>query len=77
MTQLVRRLHMTSFGGNNHVCLRSHVQIKTGSIAEKLGLKVRDIVVKINNESTGKMTSQDAEAIVVKGENQFVMMIER
>ena len=59
------------------MCFRSHVQIKTGSIAEKLGLKVRDIVVKINNESTGKMTSQDAEAIVVKGENQFVMMIER
>jgi len=52
-------------------------EIKTGSIAEKLGLKVRDIVVKINDEATGKMASQDAEAIVVKGENQFVMMIER
>lgn len=52
-------------------------EIKTGSIAEKLGLKVRDIVVKINNTSTEKMTSHDAEAIVVKGENQFVMMIER
>ena len=71
MTQLVRRLYLTS------LFLRSHVQIKTGSIAEKLGLKVRDIVVKINNTSTEKMTSHDAEAIVVKGENQFVMMIER
>jgi len=52
-------------------------EIKTGSIAEKLGLKVRDIVVKINDESTSGMASQEAEAIVVKGENQFVMIIER
>ena len=53
------------------------LQIKTGSPAEKQGLKVRDTVVKINQDKAGSaLTAEDAEAIVKRSEN-LVLLIER
>jgi len=52
-------------------------EIKTGSPAEKQGLKVRDTVVKINQDKAGSaLTASDAEAIVQRSEN-LVLLIER
>jgi len=52
-------------------------EIKTGSPAEKQGLKVRDTVVKINQDTAGSaLTAADAEAIVKRSEN-LVLLIER
>jgi len=52
-------------------------EIKTGSPAEKQGLKVRDTVVKINQDKAGSaLTAADAEAIVKRSEN-LVLLIER
>jgi len=52
-------------------------EIKTGSPAEKQGLKVRDTVVKINQDKAGsELTAADAEAIVKRSEN-LVLLIER
>jgi len=52
-------------------------EIKTGSPAEKQGLKVRDTVVKINQDNAGsELTAADAEAIVKRSEN-LVLLIER
>lgn len=46
-------------------------------MAEKLGLKPRDIVLKINGESATNLTSKDADDMVLKGANEFEMQIER
>jgi len=52
-------------------------EIKTGSPAEKQGLKVRDTVVKINQDKAGSaLTAADAEEIVKRSEN-LVLLIER
>jgi len=64
-------------GGKDQGSLLTISEIKTGSIAEKLGLKVRDVILKINDDSASEVTSQQAEEFVKKGENQFVMVIER
>jgi len=64
-------------GGKDHGSPLTISEIKTGSIAEKLGLKVRDVIVKINNDCANEVSSQQAEEFVKNGENQFVMVIER
>ena len=53
------------------------LQITPGSIAESLGLKIRDVVLKINGESAANVTSKEADERVVKGSNNFALEIER
>ena len=52
-------------------------QITPGSIAELVGLRLRDTIFKINNEPSGDITNADAEASVHKGGNNFALVIQR
>ena len=52
-------------------------QIVPGSIAERVGLRLRDMIVKINNESAADITNVDAHASVHKGANNFALIIQR
>ena len=37
-------------------------QITPGSIAERVGLRIRDMIVKINNQPAADITNKEAEA---------------
>jgi len=52
-------------------------EITSGSIAERVGLRLRDMIVKINNEIAADITNADAEASVHKGANNFALEIQR
>ncbi|TRY81056.1 hypothetical protein TCAL_09449 [Tigriopus californicus] len=53
----------------------SHIHSK--SIAERLGLKIEDILIKINGEEAEGFTYEDACEEIAKGEDSFDMVIER
>merc|ERR1712110_804197 len=52
-------------------------EIVPGSIAERLGIRVRDMVIKINNEPSADITNSDAVALVNKGANNFALTLQR
>lgn len=52
-------------------------EITPGSIAELVGLRLRDTIIKINNEPSADITNTDAEASVHKGGNNFALVIQR
>ena len=52
-------------------------QIAPGSIAERVGLRMRDMIVKINNQPAADITNKEAEASVDKGANNFALVIQR
>lgn len=52
-------------------------EITPGSIAERVGLCIRDMIVKINNDLAVDITNADAEASVAKGANKFALVIQR
>ena len=66
-----------------HECVtkKMHVndflQIVPGSIAERLGIRVRDMIIKINNEPSADITNSDAVALVNKGANNFALTLQR
>ena len=53
------------------------LQIVPGSIAERLGIRVRDMIIKINNEPSADITNSDAVALVTKGANNFALTLQR
>ena len=53
------------------------LQIVPGSIAERLGIRVRDMIIKINNEPSADITNSDAVALVNKGANNFALTLQR
>ena len=54
-----------------------YLQIVPGSIAERLGIRVRDMIIKINNEPSADITNSDAVALVTKGANNFALTLQR
>ena len=58
----------------NYFLLR---QIKPGSIAEKVGLKVKDSLVKIGNDCALDYTIDEAMESLKKGKDFFDMIVER
>ena len=48
-----------------------------GSIAERVGLHICDVIVKINNEPAADITNADAQTTVHKGANNFALVIQR
>eukprot|EP00095_Tigriopus_kingsejongensis_P011846 maker-scaffold493_size155937-snap-gene-0.19 protein:Tk11846 transcript:maker-scaffold493_size155937-snap-gene-0.19-mRNA-1 annotation:"pdz and lim domain protein zasp" len=53
----------------------SDIQVK--SIAERLGLKIDDVLIKINGEEAEEFTYEEACQEIAKGEDSFDMVIER
>ena len=54
-----------------------YLQIVPGSIAERLGIRVRDMIIKINNEPSADITNSDAVVLVNKGANNFALTLQR
>ena len=54
-----------------------YLQIVPGSIAERLGIRVRDMIIKINNEPSADITNSDAVVLVNKGANSFALTLQR
>lgn len=52
-------------------------QVKEGSIAEKQGLKVGDVIVRINDEPTSPLTHAEAHVVISNCGNQFFFGIQR
>lgn len=52
-------------------------QVKEGSIAEQQGLKVGDIIVRINDEPTSPLTHAEAHVVISNCGNQFFFGIYR
>jgi len=52
-------------------------QVKPGSIAEKVGLRVKDSLVKIGNDSALDYTIQEAMESLKRGKDFFDMIVER
>lgn len=52
-------------------------QVKPGSIAEKVGLRVKDSLVKIGNDSALEVTIEEANESLKKGKDFFDMIVER
>lgn len=46
-------------------------QVTEGGLAEKAGLKVGDVIVRINDDSTSCMTHNDAHDIIMRAGNNF------
>ena len=52
-------------------------QVKAGSIAEKVGLKVKDSLVKIGNDCALDYTIEEAHESLKRGKDFFDMIVER
>lgn len=52
-------------------------QVKEGSIAEQQGLKVGDVIVRINDESTSPLSHAEAHVVISNCGNQFFFGIQR
>ena len=52
-------------------------QVKPGSIAEKVGLKVKDSLVKIGNDCALDYTIEEALESLKRGKDFFDMIVER
>ena len=57
--------------------LMSSFQVKPGSIAEKVGLRLKDSLVKIGNDSALEVTIEEANESLKKGKDFFDMIVER
>ena len=57
--------------------LTSSPQVKPGSIAEKVGLKVKDSLVKIGNDCALDYTIEEAHESLKRGKDFFDMIVER
>ena len=65
---------------SNTLVLRNYFllrQIKPGSIAEKVGLKVKDSLVKIGNDCALDYTIEEAMESLKKNKMFFDMIVER
>lgn len=67
----------TTSGKHNlkHFIIR--FQVKEGSIAEQQGLKVGDVIVRINEDSTRPLTHAEAHVVISNCGNQFFFGIHR
>jgi hypothetical protein len=65
-------------GGGKDKDLKLYIsEIKPGSIAEKVGLKVKDSLVKIGNDCALDYTIEEAMESLKKGKDFFDMIVER
>jgi len=65
-------------GGGRDKNVRLFIEeVKPGSIAEKVGLRVRDSLVKIGNDSALDYTIQEAMESLKRGKDFFDMIVER
>lgn len=64
-------------GGKDQNSMLVISEIVPGSIAERLGIRVRDMIIKINNEPSADITNSDAVALVNKGANNFALTLQR
>ena len=55
----------------------AYSQVKPGSIAEKVGLKVKDSLVKIGNDCALDYTMEEAHESLKRGKDFFDMIVER
>lgn len=54
-----------------------HIQVAINSVAEQAGLKVGDILVRINNESGHALTHRDAQEVIRKSGNTITFSVLR
>lgn len=60
-----------------HTFANLRLQIRSGSIAERVGLKIDDTLVRVNGEEAGSLTFGEACEEIEKGNDSFDMVIER
>lgn len=64
---------MWDFGGPKVVCF----QVNPGSLAESVGLRVGDVVVRVNDKPFAGLTHVQAHDVITGSGNQFVLAVRR